>query len=452
MQPRVLNSPSPANVALIDNGVIPCIARMQSTGVCVNRDALSALHTFLRAECNRYVDEIEACTGMRINPSGSSPDSANLLFGKLKLHTELRRKLKYTDSGKVSTGKLELEPYLGLHPAVGLILHYRQTDKLDGAYAVAWSESARKCKDGAWRVYYTIKPYGTDTGRLAGEDPNPMVLPQRTELGRRIKACVIASPGCRLFECDFSQIEMRVAAHESQAAFMSDMFARGMDVHKQTAMRVYGLPEDEIDEMRHRYPMKRAGFLILYLGDGRALQVQLNAAEAQDPAHPHAWTEPECQDVIDGWYGINGEIRDWQQEQFARMNRYGMVWTMFGRMRLVPEVKSVHSWIRGKGMRQGANQPIQGGAADLFKIALKRLHDAYAELRAMGGMRRVEALVPVHDAVLGESDEEYTDDVARLTQEIMENVAVLRVPIKADAKTGKSGEDGWSNLQKLKAA
>lgn len=448
MIPRITNRPSPANIALIDNGVIPCISRMQATGVCVNRDALSDLAVFLDAECARVTGEIEACTNICIEPSKDA-QVRDLLFHQLKVHAGSGRKLKLTATGLEAAGKLEIEPYLGAHPAVGLVLQFRQFAKLRGTYAVGLMNHARKCSDGAWRIFYTIKPYATDTGRLAGEDPNPMNIPQRTELGRRIKGCFIPSPGCRMFEVDFSQIEMRVAAHEAQAAFMSDMFMRGMDVHKQTAMRVYGLPESEIDEMRHRYPMKRAGFLILYLGDGRALQVQLNAAEAQDPAYPHAWTEAECDDVIAGWYKINPEIRDWQEEQFARMNRYNMVWTMYGRVRLVPEVKSVHSWIRGKGMRQGANQPVQGGAADMFRIALKQLHDVYAGLRErLHG--RVEALVPVHDAVLGEAAEDWAEDVAAITRDVMENVARLRVPVKADAKVGKFCYSGWSDLSKMK--
>jgi DNA polymerase I len=449
MMPRILNAPSPANIALIDNGCIPMLARMQSTGVCVNRDALWDLHKYFESEAARLTDAVEASSGYRINV-GSPDQVADLLFKKLKVHLLLPRSrgLKLTTTGKEKVGKLELEAYLGVHEVVGQILNYRRVTKLDGSYALGFLAHARKCPDGAWRVFYTLKPCATDTGRLAGEDPNPMTAPQRTEEGRRIKACFIASPGCRLFECDFSQIEMRVAAHEAGASFMSSMFHAGADVHLQTAVRVYGLPPDQIDEMRHRYPMKRAGFLILYLGDAAALQIQLNAADAQDKNNPHAWTEEECAEVIDGWYRINPEIREWQDEQFARMYRTGMVWTMFGRVRLVPEMKSCHSWIRSKGKRQGANQPIQGGAADLFRIALKRLDDAYSVLRR--SMRRVEALIPVHDAVLGEADEEFAEDVAILTRQEMEAVPALSVPIKADAKVGRRQADGWSELQKIK--
>jgi DNA polymerase I len=449
MTPRITNLPSPANVTLIDNGCIPMIARMMRTGICVNRDALADLSRYLDAECRRIEDEIEATVGQRVNP-GSHPQIRRLLFHDLRVQNALpRRTLKITRSGLESTGKIELEPYLGTHPVVRLILQHRERAKLKGTYADAMLGWARRDQYGNWRVHTTIKPCSTDTGRLASEYPNLQNIPTRSELGRMIKNCFIAPPGKVLIEVDFSQIEMRVAAHLAGATAMITAFLHGRDIHVQTATRVYGLPESQIHETQHRYPCKRVGFGVLYRITGAGLVRQLNAEEAQDPQYPRAWTEDECDALITGWYDANPEIRDWQAEMDAQAYRTGMTWDLYGRVRLVPEVRSVHRWIREKGLRQAGNMPVQGGAQELIKIAMAQLSPVYDELRPLA---RVEPLMQIHDALLVEADGEYAAAVATVTRETMEQVAVLRVPIKADAKVGAASSTGWSDLKKLKAA
>lgn len=449
MTPRILNRPSSANVALIDNGAIPMIARMMRNGIAVNRDALSDLSRTLAVECTRIEQEIYDCVGERVNP-GSPPQVAALLFRKLKVQNLLasRRQVHFTASGMEATGKKEIEPYLDVHPVVRMIGQHRERYKLKGTYADAMWEWARKDRNGVWRVHTTIKPCSTDTGRLASESPNLQNIPIRSALGRLIKACFVPSPGKRLIEVDFSQIEMRMAAHLAQARLMMSAFQQNQDIHVQTAMRVYDLPEALIQDQLHRYPCKRVGFGVLYRITGAGLVIQLNAEEAQDPDNPKAWTETECDALIESWYAANPEIRDWQDEIAAQAFRYGMVWDLYGRIRQVPEVRSCHSWIRGKGVRQACNMPIQGGSQELIKIAMGQLSKAYDELRMATG---VEELMQIHDALLLEADEAWAEDVARLTQDVMENVAVLRIPIRAAAKVGKTQEDGWNNLQKLAA-
>lgn len=410
--------------------------RMQETGITVDRDALSDLASFLARECTRLEDDIETSSGMRINP-GSPDQVAALLFGHLQLHKRVASlKVGITATGKISTGRLLIEKLIGVHPCVNQILQHRQCDKLKGTYALAMLKHARLDRHGNWRVHTTINTTKTDTGRLSSEDPNLQNIPQRTELGRRLKSCFIASRGKRLFEVDYSQIEMRVAAALAQPALMLAEFAKPKaDIHTQTAMKVFGLPKDQIDEQIHRYPMKRAGFLILYLGNGMALAVQLNALEAQDPARPHVWTEQECDALIAGWYAANPEIRDWQSEIAATARRYGMVWTACGRIRLIPEVYSSFRHIQEKGIRQASNVPIQGFAQEIIKLAMAELHALYNDgLRDAFG---VEELMQIHDALLVEADEDYAVDAAKMTRDVMEGVCELpNVPLKADAKVG----------------
>lgn len=756
MNIRITNRPSPAQVARIDNGTIPILARMQSRGICVDIDRLHDLSSFLATECARVTAQAESVCGTHIN-LGSHPQVRQLLFKKLRVQDALSRKLKLTKkTGLEATGKLEIEPYINVHPVVPLILEFREYQKLLGTYVNAFIEIARPCADGAHRIYQTIKPYTAATGRLAGEEPNcysgdtevltdigwvrfdqlepilpririaqwhkdssvdfvhttqfiaraatdcvhihnqhidlnvtpdhrvlarnrkrnrlleyaaavfpkdahilhggfwkggcglqltddelrllvalqadgwyegtgatgfaftktrkverlhgllkrlkllhshkqrqgrhrfyvkncavvqrirsflgpckqfgawlldmspqqaalfadeimywngcstsrrqwassvksnadwvqivfvllgkranvrqyrpknpnaviswqvdmtPRVysgtanikmtpsasadvycigvpstwiivrrngktavcgncmnIPVRGTLGKLFKACFVPSPGHRLFACDFSQIEMRVAAHAAGARRMSQVFWAGGDIHTETAVNVYKLPAEQIHPQKHRYPMKRTGFGVLYLITGQGLAVQLNARESQDPDYPHFWEDTECDELIEGWYSANSEIRDWQQDVFAFARRHEMVSTMFGRIRRVPEVRSAHSWIQDKGLRQAANHPVQGGAADLFKLALARLGVLYEDLRSAG--TKVEALVPIHDDVLGECQEDWAEDVAKLTKEVMEDGPRLDVPVVAEPSVGDAGA-GWAELKKLKDA
>lgn len=712
----IANAPSYHNISRIDNGCAPMILRMMQNGICVDRDALSDLSKFLASECTRIEGEIEALVGRPINP-GSHPQVRQLLFNELRLQDlHPNRKVKLTDTGLVSTGKLEIEAFLKDHPIVRLILKHRECDKLKGTYADAMQEWARRDKYGNWRVHTTIKTTSTDTGRLAcvaewtpvnvlgrghiemkhvkvgdyvrthrrrwrkvtavwrkgiapmfrvtfstgdiltctgdhrllvsnherieemgsrqekcesgsgsvqiggisnttrdsqpawdtlsqysvdlqespvssgvqstssnsllplktsrkesdvwkdrgpasqldwacgrwervfdlfkgwqeavctsyrdggsfrfegdsrnvgcpshrhqpteqqtgqlgtsyshwasenslpssqgrsicyvekieaagsfevfditveedasyeacgvfshnSENPNLQNIPIRSKLGRMIKACFIAPLGKLLVKADYAQIEMRMAAHLAQPALMMQTFNMPKtspkfmrDVHVQTAMRVFGLPGDKIHPTIHRYPMKRAGFLILYMGSGQALQIQLNAEEAQDPDNPHAWERDECDTLIEGWYEANPEIRDWQDETTAYARRNGLVHDLFGRIRLVPEVRSCHEWIRGKGIRQACNMPVQSGAQGLIKLAMAELHDAFNEIRDTG----VEELMQVHDELLVEVNEKYAEGVGELMKNVMENVCTLRVPIEADVEI----KERWVELEK----
>lgn len=414
-----------------------CI-QMQSNGICIDRDAVSDFYRYLKQEKARLVDEIEALTGKRINPSGSSYDSANLLFRDLRLHEQVAGfRVSTTPTGRLKTDRLTVEKLVGVHPVPNKIMEWRTCDKLDGTYAEPILLHATLDRYGNWRAHTTINTTQTDTGRLSSSEPlNLQTIPQRSALGRRLKSCFIAARGKLLFEVDYSQIEMRVAAAAAQPVLMLAEFAKPKaDIHTQTAMRVFGLPKEQIDEQLHRYPMKRAGFLILYMGNGMALAVQLNALEAQDPARPKTWTEQECNDLIEGWYAANPEIRDWQAETAARARRYGMVWDMFGRIRLIPEVYSSFRHVQEKGIRQASNMPIQSGAQGLIKLAMAELHDIYnSGLRSAFG---VEELMQIHDALLIEADEDFAIDAAKMTRDVMEGVCELEnVPVKADAKVG----------------
>lgn len=444
MKVRLVNSPSPAQIAWIDNGAQNMLNRMMRVGVRVDRDALSDLAAFLTKRQQQITEKASECVGREFNP-GSPQQVAQLLFHELRV--QQGRKLKQTPTGQDMTGKLEIEKYVDAHPIVSMILDHRSVDKIRGTYAVPLARDAVRQPDGTYRIYTKLKPCATDTGRLAGEDPNLMNIPTRTEIGRKIKACFVPSIGKRAMEIDWSQIEMRVAAHLSGARRMTEVFFAKGDIHTETAMAVYKLPKEQVHETLHRYPMKRTGFGVLYLITAKGLIVQLNSSDSQDPANPHMWTEEEGAELIENWYIANPEIRDMQEEIFTQARRYGKVWTLFGRVRLVPEVRSALSWVRDAGLRQAANCPIQGTAADMLRMALARLDAAYSDLRA-GGVG-VEALVPIHDAVLAEADEDYAEDVARLTRDIMEDGPRLNVPIIADAKIAPTSEIGWAGLVSL---
>lgn len=482
-RPIICNRPWPSQVCAIDNGAASMIQTMMRNGLAVNRDGLADLGRFLDRDCQRLSDQAAEMLNREVN-LGSADQIAELLFmtprelGGLEVHKYAYNMLTGECMGRAeggpkvlkmtavkqrpTVGKIDIEPYLERHPLVRLRLDYMKRDKLKGTYCDGIGSRLRWCgKTQAWRVYPTINPTAARTGRYASENPNGMTIPTRGDLAKLVKNAFEASPGCVLIECDYSQIEMRMAAHVSGARVMNEVFHapkyvngkknRAADMHYRTCQMVYGLPYDELDDRTHRYPMKRAGFLILYMGEGPALQAQLNAEEAQDPAHPKHW-EVEgpggTAELIDNWYGVYPEVRDMQENIIAEARRWGNVCTIFGRVRPVPEVRSVHRWVRSAGERQACNQPLQGSAADILKIALADLEREYNAIQRDTGIE-IRPLLTVHDQVLVEVEEDAAEIVAQVTEETMEGAAELDdTPLEADTKMGKR----WGELKELKRA
>jgi DNA polymerase I len=252
---------------------------------------------------------------------------------------------------------------------------------------------------------------------------------------------------------DFSQMELRDLAHLANAKSMIEVYHQGGDIHTFTACRIAGLnysklsdlasretslyePEKEEWEtfsLNHRLPAKTVNFGIVYGISWKGLQAQFALSGL-------FWDETECKDFIARWFNLYPEVAEYLRLQEYRARRYGCVWTPCGRIRLVPEIRSCHPYKRSEGIRQAGNMPIQGCNAEQTKLVMGELEEEFCRMRADGV--DVEALLPIHDEIISETDEDSAYLVGEIKAQVFRDVMVdkqsgvnlWRVPINADAK------------------
>ena len=461
---ELVGRPDLENIGKLDLLPIPQISGMDRVGFAIDLPALASTGSQLAAEMtdlqrdiSSYIPPedlerfVSASTGLdeegeeiplELN-ANSAPQIRSLLFDSLGVGRG--RQLKQTAQGLVSTGKKTLELCREDHPVVSLVLAYRERSKLKSAFCDSLPKFARFHPRGACcpvcelahdtgqhRVHGQIMTTRAETGRLSMKKPNLMQIPSRSELGGRIRACFVAPPGRRLVSVDFSQMELRDLAHMANARSMIEVYHQDRDIHTYTAMRVFGIDdESKVDKLTQRLPCKNINFMIVYGASWMGLQAQLALSGL-------FWDEQECKDFIGRWFSLYPEVEDYLHLQEYRARRYGFVWTPCGRVRLVPEVRSCHSYIRSQGIRQAGNMPIQGANAEQTKLVMGELEDEFVRLRA-GGVD-VEDLVPIHDQVIAEADEETAEMIGSIMSDVFSNVMVdkqsgenlWRVPIKAD--------------------
>lgn len=451
---RLVDRPAPDNVARMDHNAMRAVVRMRQNGIAVDPGRLRALGVRCDREMEWLQREINHLTNGTVNP-GSGKQVADLLFRKLGLGQGKTKKLT-ASGGWESTNAIDIEPYLNEHPVVPKIYEWRERQKIKTTYVEPILDLMRPDRHGNQVIYTEILWTRTGTGRYASKNINQQNIPVRTELGLEVRRCFVGRKvngrRMRLVTVDQSQIEMRVAAHVSGARKMIEIFHLPelgpdgkanpyADLHIRTAMGVFKLDAPQVHKLRHRYPMKRAGFGILYMITEDGLTLQLNNPEAQDKNAPHVWTVPETKELIKGWYGEYPEIRDMQEMAFWQARRYGMVWDMFGRTRLIPEVKSGLPWVVDAGLRAAANMGIQAGAGGTLKLAMARVADEFAQVRAAG--LYCEELMTIHDEILSEGEPELVEDMGRLVGRAMEESAPLRVPVR----WGMGTADNWGELE-----
>lgn len=483
---QLTGRPDLNNIAVLDRLPIPMVRRMQRLGVAIDREYCYELSSRfgsrmkeLQDEISDYIpdealqrfvvksNEIEEEDGDGTINANSAEQIGELLFDILKVGKG--KDLKKTSSGKkISTGKKQLELLRNDHPVVPVILKYREYSKLKSTYADALPKISRRHPKGSccpvcelphryetWRVHTEFPTTRAATGRLASRNPNLQNIPARSEEGRAVRQAFIASPGCRFVSCDFSQIELRDAAHCANAASMIRVYQERKDIHLFTACAAFGLNYEKYalldrkkkagtltdDEkkifsdfsLNNRLPSKNLNFMILYGAQAMGLMAQLALSGL-------FWSKEECEGFIERWFSLYPEVRAYLDEQAYRARRYGFIWDRFGRIRLSPEVRSAHSWIRAAGIRQGGNHPIQSVAAGQIKLAMGELEETFLQLLESDVW--VWPLLTIHDELVTEVEEDQAENVLELKQQIMSQVMIdkqtdrdlWRVPIEADGK------------------
>ena len=391
----------------LDMSTVKMISDMQDRGILLDKDKLKEVSSGLRKEMDDALVSLEI-HHRKVNPN-SPKDVAKYLH-------ETGIFIRPTQS----TESKYLQKYVEKSVEVRMILKYRVAAKLLSTYIDALPYKA----DTNNRIHTRYSMTTTLTGRLSSSDPNLQNIPTRTEAGKAIRRSFVPMPGCQFLGMDYSQIEVRLAAHESQDKLLVRLLKEGADIHSETSQRIFGDTEKE-----HRYAAKRVGFGILYGISAKGLSEQIG------------WGEAECQDLIDDWFGVYGGVKIWIDQVKEETLKTGIARDWNGRYRLIPEIHSVHRRIREEGFRYAVNAKIQVGAGSILKRAIADLTPVYIDMQKSGFP--VYPLLQIHDELVWEVGEEHVDYVQHVFKGIMENCVKLRVPLVVDAHTATN----WGELK-----
>jgi len=321
----------------------------------------------------------------------------------------------------VSTAQDVLEELAQTHELPGLVLKWRSIQKLKGTYVDALPSLVNPVTG---RVHTTFNQAVAATGRLSSSDPNLQNIPIRTPLGREIRAAFAAAPGHVLISADYSQIELRVLAHLSKDAALADAFKKGLDIHDRTAERVFGTNSGlDAHELRRR--AKIINYALLYGKTAFTLAKDIGV------------TQQAAQEFIDAYFNGFPGVRAYIDRTLEIARETGVVKTITGRRRLVPEITSKNGMIRMAAEREAVNMPIQGTAADVLKRAMIDVHAALVAHNA-GRPSPARMILTVHDELLFEAPDDHAQDVASLVQERMEHAFPLDVPLTVDVGMGRN--------------
>jgi DNA polymerase I len=268
------------------------------------------------------------------------------------------------------------------------------------------------------RVHATFKQTDTTTGRISSEAPNLQNVPVRTADGREFRRVFIADAGWGLLTADYSQIELRVLAHLAEDPGLTEAFARGADIHTTTAATVFHVAESDVDSAQRRFA-KVVNYGLAYGMEAYGLGTRLGIP-----------TE-EAREILDAYFAGFPNVAEFMARTVREAKERGYTTTIFGRRRQITELASDNFRIRQMGERMAQNAPVQGSAADIFKLAMI---DVDRALDAAGSKTRM--LLTVHDELVFEVPEEERADVEGLIRDVMQAVTELRVPLVVDVGFG----------------
>ncbi len=385
---------------------------MEKNGVALDEPYLRKLKREFSEATVKLKGDIDALAGFPINVN-SPKQLSELLFDKLQLPV-----LHKTGKGGRSTDEETLQALAGRHEIPGKVLEYRELAKLESTYIDGLLERM-DLKTG--RVHTTFDQAVAETGRLSSVNPNLQNIPIRSSSGQKIRRAFVAPKGFMLVSADYSQIDLRVLAHVSGDEVLKDSFVRGEDVHLRTACEVFHVPPDKVDEeMRRR--AKAVNFGIVYGQTAFGLSNALGISQAEASA------------IIKRYFERYAGVAQWLEDNKEEAKRAGLVRTFLGRLRRIPELAAKNTAVRQFGERAANNTPIQGGSADIIKLAMLAADQKLKSSRAR-------MLLQIHDELLFEVPQDEVGAFAKDIRAIMEGAVRLSVPLVVDVKAGPNWRD-----------
>ncbi len=390
------------------------LSDMEFAGFRVDPGWLESFKALLEQEIAHLQKDIDARAGYSVNIN-SPKQLGTLLFEEMKIPPVKKTKTGY------STDEEVLAQIAQTYPIARAILEYRASSKLKSTYV----DNLLLLADENDKVHSYLDQTGTVTGRLSSSSPNLQNIPVRTEKGRLLRKAFCAAPGNVLLSVDYSQIDLRVLAHESQDPVLMQAFWDGGDIHTQTAAQIFGvMPLMVTDQMRSS--AKAINFGIIYgqgpMGLSQSLGISMR----------------EAKEYIDNYFKNYHVVRQWIDQNIAAARQNGYVKTMLGHVRYLPEFNMGVGAMTSFAQRAAINTIVQGGSADIIK---KAMIDVFTALRGTP----VQMTMQVHDELIFELPQDRLGEMAARIKNLMQNAVHLRVPLLASAKAGKN----WYELEKL---
>lgn len=394
----------------IEMPLMPVLADMERTGVCLDTEALRQSSALLSTQLGEIEQEIHTLAGETFNIN-SPKQVGEVLFERLKLLPNAKK----TKAGAYSTNEEILQRIHAKHPIVDKILDYRGKKKLIGTYLDALPQLINP-RTG--RIHTSFNQTITATGRLSSSDPNLQNIPVRTADGKEIRKAFVPAPGQLFFSADYSQIELRIMAHLSGDEGLIEDFRLGHDIHAATAAKIFHKPIEEVSR-EERGKAKTANFGIIYGITAFGLTERLGISRT------------EAKQLIDNYFETYPRVHAFMQESIDRARQLGYTETILGRRCYLRDINSANATVRGMAERNAINAPIQGSAADIIKVAMVRIHDRFLSEGLQSRM-----ILQVHDELNFSVLPEEKERVQQIVITEMQGAIQMRVPLIADAGWG----------------
>ena len=416
--PRLINDKKYTVYKRLENPLIQVLMKMEDEGIIVNPVKLKEISKNLSVEINKLEDKIYMMTNKKFN-IGSPKQLGEILFDEMKIDGGKRSK---NGSWQTSVEILENMSISGYEIA-DFILDWRHFSKLKSTYSDAL---INQINSESKRVHTSYSMVGASTGRLSSSNPNLQNIPIRTKEGRLIRTAFEAKEGFKLVSMDYSQIELRLIAHIADENKMIEAFNNELDIHADTASKVFGIPiSDMTTDIRRKAKAINFGIIYGISSYGLAKQLKCSPSEAKS--------------FINSYFDRFPKIKDYMEETKNSLYNDGYVETLFSRRIYINGGDSKNQNIRGFAERQAINAPIQGTAADIIKNAMIQI-----DKKLLNYNEDVSMLMQVHDELVFEIKNEKIHNIENIILPIMENANLPMVPLNVKLKVDTGYGDNWA--------
>ena len=395
----------------IDLPLTYVLSDMEYNGVNVDKDYLLKMGKEVEEKINVLEKEIHTLANNDTFNINSPKQLGTVLFEDLNL--PYPKKIK---AGSNYSTSVDILNKLKDYEIVNKILDYRSLIKIHSNYIIGLLDFIKE--DG--KIHTIFNQTLTRTGRLSSTSPNLQNIPIREEYGRLIRKAFMPSENSVIISSDYSQIELRMFAHMSKAENLIEAFKQNMDIHTKTAMDIYHISKDEVTSNLRRNA-KAVNFGILYGISSFGLSEDLGMSMK------------EAKQFIDNYLETYPGIKDYMESLKKEAYENGFVKTLFGRVRVIDELKSNNFMVRSQGERMALNTPIQGTSADIIKIAMINVNNELKRRKLSAKM-----IIQVHDEILIDCPKNELETVKEILKDKMENAYKLSVPLKVDINYGNN--------------